>query len=260
MTQPTDEHGIGDDHYISALGVRIWVDGELTRGSAEIEPALWGTGTERVRTGHLATMVDMVGGHPPGGPVNPTIDLRVRVLEPPPRTGSVELTGRVLRAGRRLLLSETLLYPAGADRPFARGITTFINHRLDVTASDGTLRPRAPLPRSLDDLIAARPIDDRTIEVAPDDRLSNGHAGTMQGGAQATVAEIAAEHALGRDGPVTVTDLDIRYLSRLEVGPLHATAEPLGPTGPLTPVVVELTDSGRGGKLVATVTLVVERC
>jgi acyl-coenzyme A thioesterase PaaI-like protein len=49
--------------------------------------------------------------------------------------------------------------------------------------------------------------------------------GTVQGGVLAVLAELAAESALDQDDPFVITDLDARYLNRVKVGPVEATAE-----------------------------------
>jgi acyl-coenzyme A thioesterase PaaI-like protein len=55
-------------------------------------------------------------------------------------------------------------------------------------------------------------------------------AGTLQGAMVALVAEAAAEdlvgHRLGR--PVTVVDLDIRYLAQAKVGPVRTRCRMIG--------------------------------
>ena len=57
--------------------------------------------------------------------------------------------------------------------------------------------------------------------------VSNGPGGTVQGGAQALLAEIAAGHALAERGPYAAVDLDIRYLNRVRSESVSATAEVL---------------------------------
>jgi acyl-coenzyme A thioesterase PaaI-like protein len=104
----------------------------------------------------------------------------------------------------------------------------------------------------LDELLQMRLLDDGTTEMDPHDAVRNGVVGTIQGGAQATMAEVAAERALAGRGPYLVSDLHLRYLSALKVGPAVARAEVL-PGDELRPVVrVSITDGGADGRLVST--------
>ena len=71
-------------------------------GSVPVRSELFAPGTQTVRTGLLATMVDLIAGHAPNGPVGPTIDLRVSVVAPPPTTGRIHLVCRPLRVAARV--------------------------------------------------------------------------------------------------------------------------------------------------------------
>jgi acyl-coenzyme A thioesterase PaaI-like protein len=68
-------------------------------------------------------------------------------------------------------------------------------------------------------------------------------AGTIQGGAVALVAELAASSVSGG----AVTDLQIRYLSAVRVGPARSSARRLAPDV----VRVEVRDAGRHDRLTA---------
>lgn len=244
-----------EDHFVAVLGMELWIEDGRTHGSAPLRPSMWGAGTEQPRTGLLATMVDMVAGNTPDGPVNPTIDLRIQIVDQVPPTGEVHLVCHPLKVGRRLIVAETRLYGDDPAAPFAIGTTTFMNELIDMDSSFGSQsRPVAEVT-SFDELLGHRVVDDRSIEVDPSVRIGNGPGQTVQGGVQATLAELAAEHVVGRDGPVTVTDLDIRYLNRVKVGPLRATAEVVGAPGPSTRLRVALTDAGDDGRIVAHVAL-----
>ena len=64
-----------------------------------------------------------------------------------------------------------------------------------------------------------------TYEMEAHEAVRNGPAGTIQGGAQALMAELAGERALADDGDFEVVDLEIRYLNRVRTGPVLATGE-----------------------------------
>jgi acyl-coenzyme A thioesterase PaaI-like protein len=79
------------------------------------------------------------------------------------------------------------------------------------------------------------------VEVTP--ALRN-PAGTLQGAMVALLAEAAAEDLFAArfDLPVVVTDLDLRYLRKAEVGPVRTRSRLLD-TGPDATVQVELVDT-----------------
>jgi acyl-coenzyme A thioesterase PaaI-like protein len=85
-----------------------------------------------------------------------------------------------------------------------------------------------------------------TVEVVVEDKLRN-PSGAMQGAMVACVAEVAAEEMIsarwGR--PAFVSDLDIRYLSQVRVGPVRTTSTWLGDE-PGSWVRVELHDVTSG--------------
>jgi acyl-coenzyme A thioesterase PaaI-like protein len=246
------------DHYIGRLRTSVSFDGSRSWGSAPVLAPTFAPGTRTIRTGVLATYVDIVGGHVPAGSLGPTVDLRIQVIAPTPTEGMIRLEGRPLRVGRRLVVAETRLHDGDGPDPFAISITTFMNNQLGLVLQE----PRADWPpmaaTSFDEFIGASVLDERTLALSPTPLLSNGIQGTVQGGVQALLAEMAAQHAFGNGRPMTARDLDIRYLDRLRTGPLIATAEgsPVGDE-PL-PCRVRLTDGG-DGHLVSYVTLVMQR-
>jgi acyl-coenzyme A thioesterase PaaI-like protein len=81
--------------------------------------------------------------------------------------------------------------------------------------------------------------------------VRNGAVGTIQGGAQAAMAEIVTERALADRGRYIVYDLHLRYLSAIKVGP--AVARPDVLSGDERPIVrVSITDGGADSRLVTT--------
>ncbi len=252
-TMPTPH----EEHYIAQLRTSVSFDGSRSWGSAPVLAPTFAPGTRSIRTGILATYVDIIGGHVPAGALGPTVDLRVQVIAPTPTAGTIRLEGRPLRVGKRLVVAETSLHDGDNTDPFAIGITTFMNNHLGLVLPE----PRAEQPPlaapSFDEFIGATVIDERSLALQPIARLSNGVQSTVQGGVQALLAEMAAAHAFGNGGPLVARDLDIRYLDRLRTGPLVATAEGSRTgNGPL-PCRVRLTDGGEG-HLVAYVTLVMQ--
>jgi acyl-coenzyme A thioesterase PaaI-like protein len=244
-----------EDHYIAMLAIELSREAGAVCGTVPVRPELFAPGTSRIRTALLLTMVDLVAGHAPDGPIGPTVDLRVQILSPPPSAGRVHLRCRPLRVGARLVVAETELRADGGSEPFARSVSTFLNNSLGEGTQVGP-RPVPPVPEgSLDAFLGARVADDGRLVVDPVRRLANGPIGTVQGGAQSLLAELAAARVLGGERPLVATDLDIRYLSRLTHGPLAATVEAVA-TADATPAArVRLTDAGADERLVSFVSV-----
>lgn len=243
-----------DEHYIGSLCVSVSFDGERAWGSAPVLPQAFAPGSTTIRTGILATYVDIVGGHVPSGALGPTVDLRVQVVAPPPTDGTVRLEGRVLRVGGRLVVAETALHSGDDPRPFALAVSTFRNHHLGMVLPEPRSARPAMAEASFDELLAVSVRDERTLELTPTPRLANGVQGTVQGGVQALFAEMAAEHAVSAGRAMTARDLDIRYLDRLGNGPLVAAVDLSPEQDGCVPARVRLTD-GADGHLVSFVSV-----
>jgi acyl-coenzyme A thioesterase PaaI-like protein len=245
--------GMSAGHFIAAIGMRLSYDGERVLGAAEVHPEMWATGTRRVRMGVLAAMVDIIGGHVPHGPHAPTIDLRVQRTGPSPEQGAISLTGTPLRVGRQIIAAETTLADA-TGRTFAIATTAFVNQPIGWSPFTVGAIPHGRI-ESFDRLVGARALDARTLELAPKEELGNGRVGTVQGGVQAFLAELAAERVCAPGAEVV--DLHIRFVDRMRVGPLHARAEVLGRSAGRASVRVELVDAGDGGRRVSAALLYV---
>ncbi|HXY93821.1 MAG TPA: PaaI family thioesterase [Acidimicrobiia bacterium] len=247
----------GPTSFVGALNAELWVEDGATRGRVAVLPEMLAPGTDRVRMGVLATLVDLVAGSLPSGPVNPTVDLRVSLIGRPPATGTISLVCHPAKVGRRLFVGETLLHTGDERRPFARATTTFMNELIPGVTGVGP--PTAPVGApSFDDLLRPRAGDRGAVEVDPHPWVSNGVGGTIQGGALALLAEIAAERAVeDATGEVAeVVDLDIRYVNRVRAGPVAASAEASPREFGDFLVRVAITDLGDGGRLVSIVSLV----
>ena len=85
--------------------------------------------------------------------------------------------------------------------------------------------------------------------------VRNGANGTVQGGAQALMAELAGERALADEGEFEVVDLEIRYLNKVRTGPVLATGEVIPGSLDGTCVRVPLIEPGPDGRIVALATL-----
>jgi acyl-coenzyme A thioesterase PaaI-like protein len=250
-----------DDHFIALLNIHLTVEDDTVVGRAPVVPQLCAPGTSTLRTGPLTGFVDLVAGHTPQGPYGPTIDLRVQTFGPRPTEGVLVARARPLRVGKRLIVTELHLF-AGEDtpEPFGRAVTTFQHVHVGPGFLGMAPRPVRPVPdESFDAILEVRPLDDRTITLDARRRVDNGVQGTVQGGAQAFLAELAAERVLGGGRPMVATDLDIRFLGRMHVGPLVAHVHELarGP-GDGRLATVALVDGGDGDKLVSHVNLTMQ--
>lgn len=251
----SDRPRVPAGHYINLLAIEVEMANPIVRGVAPVRPEALVPGTSRLRTGVLATIVDLVGGHVPDGPLGPTIDLRVELWDRPPSHGHVHLLGRPLRAGKRFVVAETLLASSRDGAPFGRATTTFMHERVgDPVSNNG--HPLEPMAESsFDEFLGATVRDARSLVLEPVERIANGQQHTVQGGVQALFAEVAADHLLRRDVPLAATDLDIRFLSRLRVGPLVAIVDELPAADGTVRARVTIADGGDGDKTVSSVAL-----
>ncbi|HEY3673908.1 MAG TPA: hypothetical protein VGN51_23440 [Acidimicrobiia bacterium] len=215
--------------FVGGLGINLWTEGDLALARAEIQPEYFKPGTDRVRLGVLATLVDMVAGSPAHAIINPTVDLRVTLLAPAPTQGAIELVCHPVKSGRLLFIGETLLHTGDPSRPFARSVCTFMNKPL-VTERTGIFPVGQLGHDSYDDSLQIRETEPGVYEMDNHDIVRNGANGTVQGGAQALLAELAGERALDKmdlDHEHHAVDLEIRFLNRVRTGPVQATAEVL---------------------------------
>ncbi len=233
------------------LGFGLAHEAETVCIESLLRPSMWGKGSRRVRTSIFATLVDVAGGHVPDGARTPTLDLRVQIVAPPPEHDRVYIQANAWRVGKRFVIAESILRDS-TGRTFGRGTTTFLNNPFRAQHTHVARVPEDPVS-SFDDLLHTRLVDDRTLELDAHPRLSNGLVGTVQGGVQAMLAELTAEHAAGEQR--ATVDIDMRYLTTLRSGPLRACAKRVGRQGSLDCFRVDLLDVGRENTLVSTATL-----
>lgn len=265
MSEPSEpRYEMPAFHFVSALGIEVYADGGKANVRAELDPAMRIPGTDMLRLGILTTFVDFCAGFTPTGPVNPTVDLRTWLLRAAPTTGVVHLVAEPLKEGKRLYIAEVSIDDGDPSDPFAQARATFVNNKMGDSIPVSQRFGDTPRPlevASFDEMFAPRRVDERTIEVDLQPTFRNGLDGTIQGGAQATIAEIAAEWALTPYGDFYAIDLDIEYLSRAKTGPVAAVADvdKVSPDGNEARVRVRLVDRGEAGRIVSFVNLVCRR-
>jgi acyl-coenzyme A thioesterase PaaI-like protein len=248
--------------FVNGLGITLWTEGDLALARADVQPEFFKPGTERVRLGVLATLVDMVAGSPAHAIINPTVDLRVTLLAPAPTSGAIELVTYPVKSGRLLFIGETLLHTGDETRPFARSVCTFMNKPLDSERTGIFPVGQLGAPH-YDASLQLREPEPGVFEMDNHDIVRNGANGTVQGGAQALLAELVGERALERDaelrgdgrGDHEAVDLEIRYLHRVKEGPVRARGEVLAGGFDGRWVRVATTEPGADGRIVSLTTL-----
>lgn len=185
-----------------------------------------------------------------------TTDLSLR-MTPVPAPAKVTAFTTILRQGRRS--AHGLVEVVDGDQGLlAAGAIGFAHvprkaheppkPRVSAEMMAGRFTRAERLSRPLREEAAIVPIDPArgVVEMAVRPEVCN-PAGTLQGAMVALVAESAAEDLVGtRAGaPVVVTELDIRYLARAEVGPVRTESRALG-GGTYDPVEVRLVDASTG--------------
>lgn len=237
---------------------------DAVQGAARlpVAPALADV-TGSLRTGVVATLVDLVSGGVVGRAVAPhwmaTADLSVHMVAAVPvgGGGTLRATGSLLRAGRTTAVIEVELTHAHAVVGIAT--TTFAvlprrstNPTIDGVAgnvgdgfggSDGFDRP-------LLDAIGLQPVasDPRAVEVAFDPYVGN-TLDAVQGGVVAMVLEAGAVAGLGSAVPMRVVQLEVNYLALLKVGPIRTATRVLRDTPERAVVEVRAVDHGNGDRV-----------
>ncbi|MGD0391305.1 MAG: hypothetical protein ABSC41_01550 [Acidimicrobiales bacterium] len=209
-----------------------------------------------VRASVLSFVIDVVAGIPldrdPGvWTLTSDMSVRMRLMAAPER---IDASSTILRQGRR---SATSLVELRTDEgaPIATGAIGFVNIPRRTTDPPKPNVPLGQIPSIFRDPgTLARPLREEAgitvidaaegvvqVEVTPELRNP---AGTLQGAMVALLAEAAAEDLMATrfESPVVVTDLDLRYLRKAQVGPVRTRSRLLG-TGPDAPVQVELIDT-----------------
>jgi acyl-coenzyme A thioesterase PaaI-like protein len=209
--------------------------------------------THMLRASVLAAVGDVVAGGVANVGIAPriplTVDLSVHTLRHSAVTGRITMEGRNLKTGRSTVVNE-VLFRAG-EAPVAVVYATFMPSPRpeDVMEEVHWGRPAAPpkINQPIMEQIGIRDVEPGVIELDLVPYVKQ-PSGTIQGGAIAMMAERAAETVLN----APVSDLEIRYLSAVRVGPGRATATALGDGH----ARVEIRDAGNHDRLA---TLVIAR-
>ena len=233
------------------FGFDLSEDGATLSGDATITDALRPAGSSLPRPSVLATIADCAAGVPACLSTAPqlavTLDIVVRIVSD--RSGdSLELTGEIVKIGRSTVAAEVRFADAATHELVAHSYVTFMpSPRPQDTAPPliRGMRTTGSMPVAFPDHIGVRVLEPGVTEIEHGPFLQQA-SGTLQGGAVALLAELAAESLTGRP----VLDLDARYLTAVRQGPGRATAVSLG-AGLLR---AEVRDVGNDNRLAALVT------
>jgi acyl-coenzyme A thioesterase PaaI-like protein len=212
-----------------------------------------------IRASVLSFAIDVVAGVPldqEGDKWTLTSDMTVR-MRPVPAPERIDATCQILRQGGRSAVSLVdLRTDEGA--PFATGAIGFVKV---PRKPDDPPKPNVPIGQFpvifRDPMTLTHPVreeagiqvidaEEGIVEVAVTADLRN-PAGTLQGAMVALLAEAAAEDLMEArfKSKFVVTDLDLRYLRKAEVGPVRTRSTLLG-VGPEASVQIELIDTSTG--------------
>ena len=183
-----------------------------------------------------------------------TMDLTLRWLRPVP-VPSIVIVGRLVKVGATIIQSEAWFYGPDGGEPFAMAQLGFMaSPRPQDTevhipvVGTGIIRP--PMTAPFPERVGCRVMAPGVIEVDLGPYVLNS-AETIQGGIVALMGELAAESAAGA-GQIA-TELDVRYLSAVRVGPGRATGRVVGRSGDGAIVRVEVRDPGNHDRLTSVI-------
>jgi uncharacterized protein (TIGR00369 family) len=188
-----------------------------------------------VRAGALLTMLDSVGGLcgglaalPEGWVVSTNVSARSLPVN---HVGPLRVDAWVLRQGRASVVTAVTIRDEG------RGNALVVDGVLTsavLVPENGppqwtrplSLSPGPPLPApvpTLTEWLGARPLGADEVEMPLAPSLRNPW-GILHGGAVASLVDVAAEHATGG----VTTDVVLHFLAPNRVGPVRASAVPIG--------------------------------
>lgn len=224
---------------VQELGLDMTHGEGVSLGEATLPEGACAPGTWFPRAGVLVTYADVIAGSQARQATLPnmsvTVDLALDVADDDAlferRVEEIVLRSRVLRSGKRMVVTETVFAVPGARAPFAvctgsfSSINSTFNFLGDVTTRPQSRHERPLLTEPLLDRVGIRVTGPGTAEIDRRSDLGNS-TGTLMGGMTALVAEAAAASAAEADTGRRhrVTRLLIRYLAPVRVGPARATA------------------------------------
>ncbi len=235
MSPMPKEHEIG---FTSELGMSVEVEGDTLVGRAHVVPELCVPEAGVLRPSVLLSWADTLAGSLATEHTLPrvcmTVDLNVRIARAIPAGVDVHATGRILKTGRVLTFTETAFIVDGSDDPSCFVIGTFVASPRPDDVADSFVtrvttgsqqRRRSVVPRvPVTEILGAQVVAPGVVEADRHPRILN-WVETVQGGAVALLAE---EAALSLPNAPVPSELEVRYLRTVRVGPMRATAHAVG--------------------------------
>jgi acyl-coenzyme A thioesterase PaaI-like protein len=214
------------DMFLNDLGHSWQVGEDQCVGRFEADPFLCSGGS--VRASVLAALADVVAGGLANVTVAPriplTVDLSLHAFAPVPPGSEVSMVARNLKVGRSTTVGE-VAFSCSAG-PVAVAYVTFMPSPRPEDEMVEVHWGRAPGPSALGapifEQIGARLVSPGVVELDLATYVKQ-PSGTIQGGAIALIAEMAATSL----APGVVRDLEIRYLSAVRVGPARTSSTAL---------------------------------
>jgi uncharacterized protein (TIGR00369 family) len=211
-----------------------------------------------VRAGALLTMADTVGGMCAGLAALPgwvvSTNLMLHTV-PTKHQGPFALDARVLRAGRKAVVTQVQIRDSGdghaliADGVLTSAVLVPEGGPPDFPRPMVLQPPDSPEPvRPLLEFFGIRDHGDAAVALEIDDRVRNPW-GILHGGATAVLVDAAAAHAVGNGA--TTTDVVLHFLRPGRVGPAIANATVLGARPDGHVVRVEVVDAGAADRVMA---------
>lgn len=242
---------------LSALGIEVrWSDPETLVGRSEVDVGLLGRAGHPPGVGALVPIVDLLAGvrvtEVAAGDWLATSDLWLNERTPM-GTGPIELTTRLLRAGKRTAVTAVEVEAGGVGVASATVEFTRIRRETSAPQTAGS-GGRDRWTR-----LGSGPILDHPLEAAcgfvvaepgrgrvdlPNGPFVANSTGTLQGGAVALLADVAAADLVG-PGARTV-DLAYRFLAPTGAGPARTSATIVRVDGGHHVVNVEVVDAADG--------------
>lgn len=242
---------------LSALGIEVsWPDHETMRGRSTVDVGLLGRDGRPGGVGALVPIVDLVAGIRStalaGGDWLATSDVWLHERSPLER-GPIDLSTRVLRAGRRTIVTTVEVSTVG--EPIASASVEFTRIRREASAHATTDSRGVPawtrlgggplLDEPLGEACGFRVVDAERgrVELDRGPFVANS-TGTLQGGVVALLADVAAAAFVGPGS--RCVDLEYRFLAPTADGPARTSAELLRVDGAHHVVRVEVVDAADG--------------
>ena len=240
--------------FVPQVAFSTHVDGEVVRSEGTVVAEACVPGTRALRTSVVSLWADVVAGAAGGLAISPriplTLDLEVLVRRPFAPGSTVLGEGRVVRAGRSVVVTEATFCEPDDPEPLAVAVATFVPSPDASHVFDGGF----PVPVFPDDARLTEPLAERlgcrvlapgVVEMPRRPDALNA-VGAIQGGAVAVALEEAA--ASLTPSPSHLESFTVRYLRPVMTGPARAEATAVGPLR-----TVRLVDTSTG-KLCAMAT------